>query len=116
MTRAKSRDARVDPKSLSVCARSVSTLPSLRPNAPDTEAIAATGTDGPSPRKKVVPILCPSERGSVRFDAELWGQGGETELTPVCSDSLGKQEFEGSVVITGDGTRTHDLRIMRPPL
>jgi hypothetical protein len=36
-----------------------STLGRLRPEAPETEAMAATGTEGSTHRKTVVPILCP---------------------------------------------------------
>ena len=52
----------------------------------------------------------------MRFDAEAAGQGGETDLTPVCPDSLKNKAFPRDELNTGEATRTPDLRIMRPPL
>ena len=87
-----------------------------RPRSRRRPVFAATGTEGSTHRKTVVPISCPSDSGSVRFDAETETQGISAAFTPKAPNSLETKGFARDLINTGEATRTPDLRIMRPPL
>ena len=100
-----------------------SALPSLRPPAPGGEAVAATGTHGGHISNRFATYLPPEGRGSVRFRADAGESGHMTAEIGVGHNPLASNEKDApgstlgaSLVTSGDGTRTHDLRIMRPPL
>jgi integrase len=97
-------------------------LPSLKPSEDRTERIAMTGTDSIHVQT-LAPSCIQSADVSVRcvpltgVEASLGEDFSINEKTP---DFQGFEAlsatFGFSAGSTGDGTRTHDLRIMRPPL
>jgi len=100
-----------------------SSLPSLRPEAPDASTLAATGTDGERIENPFALHLPYSGDGTGRILAEA-GDGGPTEAKPSSGlNPLSASGFDangrppsGPVATSGVRTRTGDLRIMRPPL
>ncbi len=91
-------------------------LPSLSPSTPDAQSLAATGTENATHKTPLAPYLRPGRVGTERFEAVTGDFANLVPLSPKCSNLLIDQGFEGNLMNTGDGTRTHDLRIMRPPL
>jgi integrase len=97
-----------------------SKLPSLKPDSQSPESIAATGTDGAIHQKTFAPSLRPDGDTSVRIHAVLGDLGGVEVEAPCDVKNVALPMISSSLppdlISTGDGTRTHDLRIMRPPL
>jgi integrase len=98
-------------------------LPSLRPDAPTRETAAATGTHGSHMGNRFSPHLPLGGDGMGRMLADDGdGTKNETRATlghnPLVGSGFGGpgRDLAEPVVSSGDGTRTHDLRIMRPPL
>jgi integrase len=97
-----------------------SMVPSLKPegNKPEATAMQATGTDGNLPhyfptagdvssRNVSVPDVMASSEAQFCMEGESLKNKASDVSCRVLSATVGN---------TGDGTRTHDLRIMRPPL
>jgi integrase len=105
--------------------RASESLPSLRPNAdrPESSTLYATGTDGHHISECCGPILptIGDGIGGIVRDADV--MAGSDERSSIIQNPRKTEGFEGvrgavmaSEVSTGVGTRTPDLRIMRPPL
>jgi acetyl esterase/lipase len=94
-----------------------SKLPNLKPDSYTTESMAATGTAGATHRNTFAPSLRPDVDGAVRFHAAL-GDLGHVEsqvagLVDKIANPCISRGLPPALISTGDGTRTHDLRIMR---
>lgn len=100
-----------------------SALPSLRPSLPESESAAATGTDGQRIDDRLAAHLPHAQDGLGR---PLTATGGIDCKSPIATSGLEPlatpgfvpegRPLAGPVENSWDGTRTHDLRIMRPPL
>jgi hypothetical protein len=98
-------------------------LPSLRPDAPTRETAAATGTHGSHIGNRLATHLPLTGDGTGRMLADA-GDGTKKKTrdaprpNPLMGSGFGGpgRELAEPVASSGDGTRTHDLRIMRPPL
>jgi hypothetical protein len=89
-------------------------LPSLRPTAdlPESNTLAATGTEGQHINNRFSPHLPTGARGNAQIDAETCGMCNLRGLAPDCSNVLPDENVKAGVESTGVRTRTGDLRIM----
>ena len=105
--------------------KAAESLPSLRPDAdrPNASTLAATGTDG-QPISKAFAEYLPNSGDGLRRNLshpDVMARSDDPEmmkgLTPEkTGDDASCRVDSHPVVSTGVGTRTPDLRIMRPPL
>ena len=100
-----------------------SALPNLRPTPPDSEGKAATGTDGRRIDDCLAAHLPRAGDVSGRAQKATGGRDARSPIAapgrePLAASGLGVdwRSLSATVGNSGDGTRTHDLRIMRPPL
>ena len=105
--------------------KAAESLPSLRPDAgrPNASTLAATGTDGQPISKAFAEYLPNSGDGLVRNLSHADVMTGSDDPETMKGLTLKKTANDASCRVdshpvgsTGVGTRTPDLRIMRPPL
>ena len=108
---------------LSDLAGATNALPTLRPEDPDGEPMAATGTDGQPIGNLLAHYLPTGADGNGRELSDSDGMTGSLAEPPIEHNSLRMTDLDGlgrglagTVASSGGGTRTPDTRIMIPLL